>query len=60
MAAKYDIRFLDTLTDSTFGDFVKEAGTVTAYRALAPAEPEGLTGFDIGAEVSMVKRNNFV
>lgn len=55
MAAKYDIRFLDTLTDSTFGDFVKEAGTVTAYRALAPAEPEGLTGFDIGAEVSMVK-----
>lgn len=54
MAGKYDIRFLDTLTNDTFGDFVKEAGTVTAYRGLAPAEPQGITGFDLGVEVSLV------
>lgn len=54
MAAKYDLVFPSTLTDSSFKDFVKEAGTMAAYRGIAPAEPEGLTGFDVGAEVSFV------
>ncbi|BCA78701.1 hypothetical protein [Desulfuromonas sp. AOP6] len=54
MAAKYDVRFLDTLGNATFEDFVKEAGVVTAYRGLAPAEPQGITGFDVGVEVSAI------
>lgn len=54
MAAKYDLVFPSTLTNATFKDFVREGGSVAAYRGIAPAEPEGLTGFDLGVEVSFV------
>ncbi len=52
-AAKYDIEVpADFDNNGVFGDFIREAGTATAYRALAPAEPQGITGFDIGVAVS--------
>ena len=56
-AGKYDVD-LTNLTPSNFNDLVKEAGTVIAYRGIAPAEPGGLTGFDIGIEASFVKIDN--
>ena len=38
----------------TFDAFIDEIGTATAYNPLSPAEPLGLTGFDIGIAFSMV------
>jgi len=52
--AKYDLTIPD-IANSTFKDIVKEAGMLTAYRGIAPAEPQGLTGFDIGVEASAIK-----
>lgn len=54
-AAKYDLQLATTLANNEFGTIVREAGMFTAYRAVAPAEPGGLTGFDIGVEASAVK-----
>lgn len=54
-AAKYDLSLASNLANSEFGTVVREAGMFTAYRAVAPAEPEGITGFDIGVEASFVK-----
>jgi hypothetical protein len=55
LAAKYDISFLSSMTNSEFKSFVRQAGTLTAYRAVAPAEPLGVLGFDIGLESSFVE-----
>lgn len=54
-AGKYDLSIPGSMTNSKFNDVVKQAGTVIAYRGIAPAEPEGLTGFDIGVETSFFK-----
>lgn len=51
-AGKYDLTIPNA---NNFNDVVKQAGTVIAYRGIAPAEPEGLTGFDIGVEASFFK-----
>lgn len=51
-AAKYDLNIPPGLANDTFQDVVKQAGTVIAYRAIAPAEPQGITGFDLGVEVT--------
>jgi hypothetical protein len=53
-AGKYDITIPADLGNATFASFVREAGTATAYRALAPAAPQGITGFDIGIALSTV------
>lgn len=55
-AAKYDITIPDNvLTQSQFKDLSEEIGLALAYHPLAPAEPLGLLGFDIGVEVTAVK-----
>lgn len=36
----------------------EDLGSALSYKAVAPAEPLGLTGFDIGLEVSATKMNN--
>jgi len=59
-AAKYDLVFPSTLSNSAFKDLVREGGAVAAYRGLSPAEPEGLTGFDLGAAVSLVNIDSSV
>jgi hypothetical protein len=53
-AARYDLRILD-LANNEFRQLVREAGMLAAYRGVAPAEPQGVTGFDIGVEASFVK-----
>lgn len=54
-AAKYDFAIPAELGNDTFKSLVKEAGAMVAYRGVAPAEPGGLTGFDIGVEASFVE-----
>jgi len=51
----YDLNLDLNIAQNTFNDLVKEVGTLTAYRALAPAEPQGVTGFDVGVAASFVK-----
>jgi hypothetical protein len=53
-AAKYDLNFAADFANDQFKSFAREAGAMAAYRGVAPAEPQGLTGFDIGVEASFV------
>jgi hypothetical protein len=54
-AAKFDFAIPTGFGDSELNDMVKEAGTMIAYRGIAPAAPQGLTGFDVGVEASFFK-----
>lgn len=61
-----DISFTPTSVvgfgQSEFKDLSKEAGAALGYRNMAPAAPLGITGFDIGGEVSAIsidKNSNY-
>jgi hypothetical protein len=54
-AARYDLSIPAGLVQGQFNQLVREAGMLAAYRGVAPAEPQGITGFDIGVEASFVK-----
>ena len=54
VAGARDIHFSSGLIQSQFKELSKEAGAALAYRNAAPAAPLGITGFDIGAEVSFI------
>lgn len=57
-----DIKFSDAISQDDFKTLSKEAGAALGYRNLAPAEPLGITGFDIGVEMSTVsidKNSNY-
>jgi len=49
-----DISFNTGLSQSAFEDLSKEAGAAISYKNLSPAEPLGITGFDVGLEGSFV------
>lgn len=53
-----DISFTSPLTQKQFRDLSREAGAAISYRNLAPAEPLGLTGFDVGVELSAMDISN--
>jgi len=47
-----DIEFTDSsLTQGEFESFTKELGVALSFNPMSPAEPLGVTGFDIGAEL---------
>ncbi|GFO53191.1 hypothetical protein GMSM_01980 [Geomonas sp. Red276] len=48
------INFTSGLTQGEFKSLSKEAGGAISYKNVAPAEPLGLTGFDVGVEVSAI------
>ena len=50
-----DIEFQQRMTQQMFQDFSKEAAGALLYRAVAPAAPLGLLGFDIGVELTATK-----
>ena len=50
-----DISFIRGIGQGEFKSLSKEAGAALGYRNMAPAAPLGITGFDIGGEVSAVK-----
>ena len=43
---------------SNFKDFSEDLGAALSYKAVIPAEPLGITGFDIGLEASSTKMRN--
>jgi len=48
-----DIQLLTTIIQSEFENLSRELGLSLSYIPLAPAEPLGITGFDIGIEATM-------
>jgi hypothetical protein len=58
-----DISFNAGLAQGAFKDLSKEAGAALSYKNLSPAEPLGITGFDVGVESSFVSistgKNNY-
>jgi hypothetical protein len=51
------IQFDPTVTQQMFRDFSQELGAAIVYRAIGPAAPLGLLGFDIGVETTGTKIN---
>lgn len=54
-AAASDFERVQTLSQAEFGKLAQDFTAVGSYRSLAPAEPLGLVGFDIGAAVSATR-----
>ena len=53
--ANSDINFsFSGIPQSSFKSFSRELGAALSYKNVAPAEPLGITGFDIGVEVTAV------
>ncbi|MDO8723962.1 MAG: hypothetical protein Q7J31_17295 [Syntrophales bacterium] len=50
-----DINFSTGMTQNLFKEFSEQLGVALSYKPVSPAEPYGVTGFDIGVEVSAVK-----
>lgn len=46
-----DFDYIDALGQNTFKQLSEDVGSAIAYRAIAPGEPLGTTGFDLGIEV---------
>ncbi len=49
-----DLKFSSGMTQDLFKKFSEEFGVALSYKPLSPAEPYGITGFDIGVEVSAI------
>lgn len=60
LAGGNDIVLTPTLAQGTFDTLVDELGLAIAYNPYAPAEPLGLTGFEIGLSLSMVEIDDAV
>jgi hypothetical protein len=50
VAAAEDIKIYQTVAQSEFDQFIEEFGAGLFFNPMAPAEPLGITGFDIGLE----------
>ncbi len=53
-AAEVEIRIPPGVNASTFSSFSEEIGLAISYLPMAPAEPLGILGFDVGIELSAV------
>jgi hypothetical protein len=56
--AAYNIDSLQNLLQPEFKAFSQDLGAALSYKAVSPAEPLGITGFDIGLEVTGTKLNH--
>lgn len=45
-------KLFGNLGDAAFESFTKDLGSALSYKAITPAEPLGLLGFDIGVEIT--------
>lgn len=43
---------VNSLVGTKYDAFVKDAGAIFSYKAISPAEPLGLLGFDVGVEIT--------
>lgn len=55
VAADNDISLSPSMSQSSFNTLVDELGMVTAYAPFSPAETLGVTGFELGASLTMAK-----
>jgi len=53
-----DIQFQSGYTNDMFKSLVQELGVALAFNPMAPAEPLGITGFDISAETVFTMINS--
>lgn len=53
-----DIDSIQNLAQDEFKSFSKNLSSALSYKAVAPAEPLGLTGFDVGIEVTSTEVTN--
>jgi hypothetical protein len=53
-----DFERVQTLSQAEFASLARDFTAVASYRSLAPAEPLGAIGFDIGAAVSATRLDN--
>lgn len=53
-----DINNLSTLAQPAFKDFSDDLGAALSYKPITPTAPLGVTGFDIGVEVTSTKIRN--
>ena len=53
-----DISHLQLLTQPQFRLFSEDLGSALSYKAVTPAAPLGVTGFDLGLEVTSTKMQN--
>lgn len=53
--ARHAIERLDAFNQTQFQQFSADLGAALHYKSLAPSEPLGLLGFDIGAEASVTQ-----
>lgn len=58
LATAKDIEFTDQITQGDFKSFVKEFGTALLFNPMAPAEPLGITGFDVSVEMVVTDIND--
>jgi hypothetical protein len=54
-ASAADLAFSRGLAQSGFKSLVKESGAVLSFKKTAPAEPLGILGFDLAAEMTAMK-----
>jgi hypothetical protein len=57
-AAASDFDRLQTLSQAELANLAKDFTAVASYKSVAPAEPLGIIGFDIGAAVSATELDN--
>lgn len=50
-----DLENVQTLTQAEFGKLAKDFTGAASYKGVSPAEPLGVTGFDIGVELTSTK-----
>lgn len=60
VAAGNDISLSPSMSQSSFNTLVDELGMVTAYAPFSPAETLGVTGFELGASLTMAKIDDSV
>jgi len=53
-----DLDSIGALDQGEFRDLSEDLGAALSYKAIAPAEPLGITGFDVGIEVSSTALEN--
>lgn len=58
IATADDLNRIELLTQGQFRDLSEDLGSALSYKPISPAEPLGLTGFDIGLEVTATEIKN--
>ena len=57
-ASAADINTLGNLNQAEFRQFSEDAAALVSYKPLIPAEPLGITGFDLGVSATATRLQN--